>query len=143
MRKEQIVISFIAVAIGIVVSATAYFFYQNSKNNKLKETKVVSEIDTTPTKKPEEKSILSVDTPKDEDVVTSKTVSVSGKTVPSAIVAIQTAINDQVITPSANGSFSVTVDLDSGVNEITFTAIDEDGTQSVVRRTVTYSKEEF
>jgi hypothetical protein len=57
---------------------------------------------------------------------------------------IVTSENDeQVVTPAANGNFSLTTTISNGVNMIEIIAILPDGRERKVIRTVTYTTESF
>lgn len=144
MKVEKLVISFIAVSIGILVAALAFYFYQTTKIVSTNTTKTITTTAPTPPSDNKSESIsLTVDSPSDESVVSNKTVSISGKTTPDAVVVISTKTSDSVVTPAVNGSFSTTIVLDDGENNIIITAISKNGNETKIVRTVTYSTETF
>lgn len=142
MKKEQVVLSFIAVLIGILVAGVAFYLYQSTKTISKTQTQNQKSL-ITPSPAKAQTVILSIDTPRDEDVTDKKTVIISGKTSPDAIVVITTGIGDQVINPVSNGSFSATVTIDNGENLIEITAITPNGQETKVMRTITFSTETF
>jgi len=105
------------------------------------DTKVISF--TSPTLTPLPSIFLTLDRPKDEEVVTSKIMIISGKTSSSAVVVVMTDSREDVITPTSNGDFSTTVSIDDGQNIIEVTAISPNGESITIKKTVTYSQEEF
>ncbi len=147
MKTERIVLSFIAVLIGILVAAGAFYFYQTTKlvptpkkqDNPANNQPSAGVIKPTPPSS----VFLAVDSPKDEDVVDNKSLTVSGKTVPDAVIIITTAIADATITPATNGNFTTNITLDDGTNQIEITAIAPNGDETRVTRSVTYSTENF
>ncbi len=144
MKTERIVLSFIAVLIGILVAGAGFYFYQSAKaipSSQIKKISLSPKDQVRPTPPPA--TYLSVDSPKDEDVVDSKTITISGKTAPDAIVVVSTKATDNVITPAANGNFSTSATIDDGVNEIQLTAIAPNGEETKITRIVTYSTETF
>lgn len=142
MKKEQVVLSFIAVLIGILVAGVAFYLYQSTRTiSQSQIQKAKNLITPTPTKAPA--VLLTINAPTDEDVVDKKTIIISGKTNPDAIVVITTSIGDQVITPTTTGSFSATTTIDDGANSIEITAIAPDGQETKATRTITYSTETF
>lgn len=142
MKKEQVVLSFIAVLIGILVAGVAFYLYQSTRTISQSQIQKAKNLVTpTPTKTPA--VILTIDAPTDEDVVDKKTIIISGKTNPDAVVVITSALGDQVITPTTTGSFSATTTIDDGANSIEITAIAPDGQETKVTRTITYSTETF
>ena len=143
MKTEKIVISFIAVTIGILVAGGAFYAYQTTKIVSTEGAKTVS-LTATITPTPQKSQVvLQIDSPKDEDVIATKIVTITGKTNPDAIIVITTSSNDQVVTPAVNGSFSTTAVLDSGENVIEIRAIAKNGEETKVIRTVTVSTESF
>jgi len=142
MKKEQVVLSFIAVLIGILVAGVAFYLYQSTRTiSQSQIQKAKNLITPSPTQAPA--VILTVSSPENEDVVDKKTIVISGKTNPDAIVVITTAVGDQVVSPASNGNFSATATIDDGANIIEVTAIAQDGQETKVTRTITYSTETF
>ncbi|MDP2649334.1 MAG: hypothetical protein Q8P10_00665 [bacterium] len=141
MKTEKLVISFIAIVVGIIVAGGAFYLYQTTKTIPSSKTKTVTLA--TPIPAQTSSIFLSIDNPKDESVVDSKTLIVSGKTEKDATLVVLTDSVDQVITPAANGNFSTTVTLNDGENHIEITAIAPDGNETKVDRTVTFSTEQF
>ncbi|MDO8657751.1 MAG: hypothetical protein Q7K55_03355 [Candidatus Levybacteria bacterium] len=144
MKKEKIVLSFIAVVAGLLVAGIAFYLYQQTKViPKEVKTKVIT-IQPSVSPTPNLPSIfLEVDSPKDESVTDKKIVKVSGKTLKDALIVVSTNIDDDVMPPSANGDFSTTVNIEDGQNQIEITAISPDGQEKKVLRTVTFSTENF
>lgn len=141
MKKEKIVISFIAVLIGIFVAGIAFYLYQSTKTIPDSQTKTITVTPPTPTASAS--IFLSIDKPTDEEVVSTKTIIVSGKTRPDATILISTSTVDQVITPARNGNFSATVTIGDDQNLIEIMAISPTGEETKITRTVTYSTESF
>lgn len=141
MKTEKIVISFIAVIVGIIVAGVFFYFYQQTKIIPASQTKVVSINPPTPT--PKSSIFLVVDKPTDEEVVDTKTITVSGRTTADATVLVSTDNRDEILTPATNGNFSTTVTLDLGGQTITVVAIAPNGEEIKVVRTITYSTETF
>jgi cytoskeletal protein RodZ len=144
MKTERLVLSFIAVVIGLLVAAVGFYFYQSTKTNTESKTKTIaisSSTTTAPTPQPSHFIVL--DTPNDEEVVSSKTLPISGKTSPNTIIVISSDTADTVITPATNGSFTTTITLNDGVNRIEVRALSQSGEESTVNRTITYTKETF
>ena len=141
MKTEKIVLSFIATLFGLLVAGIAFYFFQATKTVMPSDTKVISF--TSPTLTPLPSIFLTLDRPKDEEVVTSKIMIISGKTSSSAVVVVMTDSREDVITPTSNGDFSTTVSIDDGQNIIEVTAISPNGESITIKKTVTYSQEEF
>ena len=142
MRKEKIVLSFIAVAIGLLVAGIAFYFYQSTKIISPSKIKQVTVATPTPTPRPS--IFLSISEPLDEAVLDSRVVKISGKTTPDATIVVLTSSGDQqVLNPTTTGDFSTTVTIDSGQNLLEITAIGANGEDITVKKTVTFSTEEF
>ncbi|MBI4078698.1 MAG: hypothetical protein HY429_00130 [Candidatus Levybacteria bacterium] len=141
MKTEKVVISFIAIAIGLFVAGVAFYFYQKSKTVSLTQTATITK--TSPTSTPKSSLFLIIDEPTDEDVIDAKTVKVSGKTIPNATIIISTTITQEVVRPAKNGSFSVTVTIEDGQNLIDIISIAPTGEEIQDARTITYSAENF
>jgi hypothetical protein len=141
MKKEKLILSFIATFLGLMVAGVAFYFYQTSKITPEDNGKVVSIASPTPTTMPTVSLIL--ENPKDEAVVDNNVLAVSGETQNNAVVVVINNSNESVTTPSENGKFSTTVDLDNGENVLKVISIAPNGESVTIKRTVTYSEEEF
>lgn len=140
MKQERVILSFIMVVIGLLVAGAAFYFYQT--------TKIVSEKSTisahvTPTETPKPTIFLSINTPVNEEVVSSKTLIISGKTSYLATIVIVTNSDQLVLKPSSQGDFSTTVTLENDQNLIRIQALSPNGEIATVERTVTYSTTSF
>lgn len=140
MKQERVVLSFIMVVIGLLVAGIAFYFYQT--------TKVVSTnssilTNPTPTQAPKPTIFLSINNPTNEEVVSNKTLVVSGKTLPEATVVIVTNSDQLVVKPTMQGDFSTTITLGNDQNLITISAISPNGEIATVEKTVTYSTTSF
>lgn len=142
MKAEKIFLSFFALLTGLIVAGVAFYFLQSSNPTK-KNTTTVTVKTPSPTPTPTESLFLSIDSPKDKEVVTKKVVTVTGKTQKDTIVVITTPLEDTVITPSQNGDFKATVSIDDGENSIHYIAIAPNGEEKHMIQTITYSTEDF
>ena len=140
MNKEKVILSFVAVLVGLLVAGGAFYFYQQTKVLPSDLQKPIS-ITTNQTPKP--KVTLSLDEPKDESVSDTRVIKVSGKTDPDAVIVILTDNDYDVITPSSTGDFSTTETIRDGENSIEVTAMNKNGDVNTIKRTVTYSTESF
>lgn len=87
--------------------------------------------------------ILTLTQPTDEAILETPQASVSGKTEAGATVVISGPAGDEVVEATGDGTFSTTVTLEEGANEIVVTAYGPNDEEKTETRTVTYTKEEF
>lgn len=140
MSKEKVILSFVAVTVGLVVAGTGFYFYQGTK---LPSEKQHSSIAVNPSPTPKSSVSLSLDEPKDEAVFDNRVVKISGKTDPGAMIVILTDSDEQVLNPSVTGEFSTTTTIDRDATVLKITAIAKNGDTNTIERTVTYSTESF
>jgi hypothetical protein len=141
MKTEKIVISFIAIFVGIIVAGIAFYIYQSTKIVPSSQTKTVAITPPTPT--PKATIYLSLSAPQDGQVFDKKIITVSGKTVPGSLVIISTDVSDQVVSPTTVGDFSADLTIGDAGNLVSITAIAPNGEQITQTRTVTFSTESF
>lgn len=142
MNKEKIVLSIIAILLGLFVAGGAFYIFQTASS--INEPPVETQSPTqSPTKPPENNNLLILEEPQDEQVFTKRIINIKGKTAKDATVIISTASIDQVVTPSANGEFTLTHTLEDGINILKVTSIFSDGTEKSITRTVSSTSEDF
>lgn len=86
---------------------------------------------------------LDLDQPSDDTLTFSSQILLSGKTGPKLEVLISGDSYDEVIISKNDGTFSRTIDLAEGVNNIRVTVFDPTGDSRFAERTVYYSKEKL
>ncbi len=134
MKKEVGVAIFIGLVFGIIITIGLYRARMStiSRNNQ--------SLETSPSPEPSgQTSSLIIDSPEDESIQGTKSITVAGTTTPNAYVVV--FINDQDFFTTADntGHFSVAADLESGSNVVTVHSVDEDGQATIEERTVIYS----
>ncbi len=140
MKAERIVLSIIAILIGLFVAGTVFFVYQITQN---KNTEKKEEISILPSPTPTNaQSILTITSPENESVTDQKTIEIKGKAPSNATIIISTENGHSSITVSDNGDFSEEISLDSGVNLVQITAISGEIEESIIH-TISYSTESF
>ena len=82
--------------------------------------------------------VLNVTSPQDGAVSTTGEIAVTGKATPGAVVVALTKGDQNSSVADANGLFSTSVKLLSGINDLTITAVDSTGTQKSEARSVIY-----
>jgi len=140
MRAEKVILSIAGIFIGVVVAAVVFYIYQTTKSISPSSIKTI-----TITKSPVNPSpvMLSVDSPTDGDVVTSRVLQVSGKTDPTATIIITTDSGDTTVYPTTDGNFSASITIDSGENRIFISAITPDGKETQKSYMVSQTQEKF
>lgn len=141
MKQERVILSFIMVLIGLLVAGVAFYFYQTTKV--VSDKSSVGNSNQTPTPSPKPTVFLVLNQPSNEQVVSNKTLLVSGKTNQDATVIIITDSDQLVLKPSSQGDFSTTITLSNDQNLIRVRAVTPNGETAVLDRTVTYSTEDF
>ena len=141
MKFEQLILSFVAVIFGLFVAGVVFFIYQSTKTVAPGTIKTINIQHVSPT--PASSVPLTVDTPTDESVVTSKVITVSGKTDPKATVIVSTDTADIVVAPTSMGAYSLTITLPADENIIRISAVMPDGKETQKMLTVSYSPENF
>jgi hypothetical protein len=144
MRAEKVVLSFVAVLVGLIAAGAAFYLYQATRALPSSKTEPI-EIAASPTPEPlsDKEHLFKVDNPKDEAVFDKRQVEVSGQTVRGATIIVSTEDGDEVVEPSDNGEFNLTITIPSGTSIMQITAIFSDGTEKRITRTVTFSTENF
>lgn len=142
MKSERIILSFVAVLIGLLVAGGAFYIFQMTKQITPSEGDAIT-VNTRTTPTPSSNLLLTVTSPKDEEVITKKTIIISGKTDPEATVIVSSETEDQVVKPAKTGNFSVTHTVGDDGNLIKITAVFPNGEETSVTRIVSYSTEEF
>lgn len=140
MIRERVLIFLLAILGGIIFSIGLFYLYQKTKV-------VVSQKTPQEERKTQQPSptpfFLEIENPQDEEIFDKKTIQLSGKTLPLAIVLVSLEDKELVLTPSADGSFSANITLIDGVNLIEVIAINTDGGNISVKRTTTFTTESF
>lgn len=141
MRAEKVILSFIAILVGLVAAGVAFYLYQMTKSVPISNSKTaVVSISPTP---PTQGNFLILDTPHDEEVTDKKTITISGKTKPDATIIVSTEDSDQVGKPTSDGSFSMTQAIPVGTTLLQVAAVFSNGEEKKTMQTITYSTEKF
>ena len=144
MKAEKFILSLVAVMVGLIAAGIAFYLYQMTKTlpaSKNQTLTIKTQITHAPT--PSNENFLTVENPKDEEVFDKKTITISGKTTPKSTIIVSTEDNDQVVSPSETGEFTLTQSIGDGTNVIQITAVFLNGEEKKITRTITYSTENF
>lgn len=140
--KERIVIVFIAVALGLIVTTIAFLIYQQARilpGHNLKPQALIK----TPPPPLQDKYYLTIDEPANEAIVDKRTVEIKGKTNPGNTLIVSTNLEDQVVQPTSQGTFSVSITIDAGVNKVFLDSVAPNGEEKTATRIVTFTTENF
>lgn len=139
MRKEIVLAIVIGLGVGLILT---YGFYlartalQRDPDNNLGQ-----ETNTSPSPDPSGNGTLSLISPVDESVQSSSSITIAGTTIVDSFVVIFVNDEEFITTADESGNFSIETELEDGSNVITVHAIDEDGNETIVERTVTVVEE--
>lgn len=140
--KERLIIIFVAIVSGLIITGAGFFIYQSTK--KVNDRPIDKTTNATITPKVEEgKMFVKVAEPSDESITTKRTLSIKGSTNPDNIIVVSTNLEDVQGKPSQDGNFSITVDIDAGANKVITRAISPSGDSVEDVKTITYSTEDF
>lgn len=143
MKAEKVILSFVAVFVGLVAAGIAFYLYQTTKVIPDETKPAATKVAYQPTPEPSNTDSFTVDSPQDEQVFDKNSITIQGTTVKGATVTISTDDADQVVQPADNGKFTLTQTIPDGTSLMEFTVIFPDGTQKKIDRTVTFSTEQF
>lgn len=138
--RERIVIVFIAIAIGLLVTTLIFFLYQQTKAIPQGASNVIEGL---PTPTPQGSVYLVIDEPKDESISDRRLIQIKGRANPDNLVIVSTNQEDAVVATTTDGKFSVSITIDAGTNKIVTRAIAPSGEEAIDTRIVTFSTEEF
>lgn len=141
MKKEKIILSVLSISVIIIIVIGGFYLYQTTRKINPTELKTVSVNNPSPT--PSSGLFLTIDSPRDEEVVNTRILKVSGKTVSDAKIVILTENSEEAALPANDGSFSTEIDLKTGENIIEVSATSPSGEIVKVQRVVSYSTENF
>lgn len=90
---------------------------------------------TTPTPAP---LTLTLTHPSDGELAVNQEVVVEGQTAPNTTVVIFTETDEETIESDANGKFSTTISLSTGINSLTITAFSDSGEEKSISIDIVY-----
>jgi len=144
MKAEKVILSFVAVFVGLIAAGIAFYLYQSTKLIPPDNTKPSAvQVTKTPVEQMTNVDTFTVDSPQDEQVFSQKLITIKGTAEKGSTITISTADTDQVVQPADNGDFTLTQTIPNDTSVIELTAIFPDGTQKKIDRIVTFSTENF
>lgn len=145
MKAEKVILSFVAIVIGLVAASAAFYFYQMTKTlpKEKAQIEIAANKKVTPSPTPDRGNFLTIDEPTDEGVFDKKIIAINGKTEKNATIIVTSEDADQIVKPAANGDFSLSQNIPDGTSILYITAIFPNGEEKQVTKTVTYTTETF
>lgn len=144
--KERIIIVFVAVIIGLVLTTVGYLIYQSfqtSPSQPTGTTTTKSEQQTQLSPTPDKSFFITITEPQPESITDKRTVTISGTTNPGNTVIISSNQDDVVAEPKADGTFSTSITINAGPNVIVARAMNDKGESVEETRVVTFVSEDF
>lgn len=144
----------VAIALGAVLGfgVTGGFFVLNKPKQNISTptpTPIVSvtpdqpSSDQNPTDTISINENLNIDSPKNESVFSTSKITIKGSSKPDSIIVIKTPIKIYNSTVDKSGTFSIDIELETGVNLIKVSSIDTQDNQTDAQLLVTYSTSKF
>lgn len=125
------------IIIAIFICGGVFFAWKNYPSIKSKDLR--SLLNTTVTELPTNLT-LSLNSPEDDSLVFEKSLLISGKTAPNAVILISGS-SDFEFEASNSGDFSQNINLSPGLNRLSISAFDKNGTQQTIDKQVYFSEE--
>lgn len=144
--KERLIIVFVTVIIGLVLTTVGYLVYQSFQTTPPSDEDSEISQELLPTAAPEEDPNafhVIINEPAPESITDKRTITVKGSTNPGNTVVISTNQDDVVAVPKDDGSFSTSVTINAGTNLIVARAMNEEGETTEDTRIVTFVAEDF
>lgn len=140
MRKEVILAIFLGISLGFVITLGIW-----KARDALKTLPQTSQSILTPTpespvsESPDNDIHLTLTQPRDNDLVSSDKILVTGETLPNARIVILLEDTETETSADASGKFSQQITLISGSNILTVFAFDDQGNQATQEVSLIYS----
>lgn len=143
MKIEKDVL--VAIIVGVVIGGLTAFFIlflpkhfpktgqSEDRGEPFKEEATASPAATYP---------LTIESPKEEEVLSEEKITVSGKSTPKALIAILSPVDENITEANDEGHFQAEIFLEEGINEINITSY-SDETEETQTVTVYYTEEEI
>jgi len=146
MIKELFLAIILGALLGFGVTG-GYFALQKNKTpsnntNNITPTMTVEANQVTPTvdiSQNQENNKIVITSPENNTIVSTSKIAIKGSAPVNSTIIITTLKNSYTAVTDSSGSFTSTIDLESGVNEINLTAIESDDNQIETQLSITYS----
>lgn len=138
MKKEAIFAIIIGIIVGLGITFGIYRFKKGNSTSAEDQVKQM-EAEATPTPSADANQKLLITSPKDESILATSALRVSGTAEANEMIVILVNDKEYITQADSIGAFAMDVELDSGGNVIVFTAIASDGKQTSVTQNVIVS----
>ncbi len=144
MNKEVFLAVSVGFILGLIITFGIWTANNSLKNHPLGKPAIsAAKVSPSPSAQvsptPPPQLAISFTSPDDESLFSSDSLTVTGKTVPNAVVALTYDTGENILTADTTGAFSADIKLDGGYNRITATAFDQNGHSGVAKLLVTYT----
>jgi hypothetical protein len=153
MFKQFLISIFLGALLGFILTTTYFYTKHNDKILAPKKEEVRDQTENIPKEKntetieisetieQENTSTIFLDilTPQNESIVEKEELTISGTTTPNSVVVVNTISDIVHSTSSESGEFDIDIKLESGINILHVTTIDNDDNQLEKEILVTYS----
>lgn len=137
MKKEIFFAVLLGLSLGLIVTYGVYRATQADTQDQVTDI-TQSTTDNQDGQINETVSNLVINSPKDETIVDTKTIPVTGTTSSNSFVVIYVNETPYITTADQTGAFSISVELAENSNVIGVHALNQDGAETVVEVIVTY-----
>jgi len=143
MIKELILAIILGSLLGLGVTGGYLALHKKDiKNNPSKQIEITTPTNTPATtisETPKQTSPISISSPESDALVSTDQITIKGTTSPNSLIIITTASQTFSDKSDAKGNFSVAIKLDSGINSVKISAIDQSNNQFDTSTNITYS----
>lgn len=141
MKIKKLFTSIFILLIGLGFALGGFFLYQQSKV--IKPSKIKKIVLESASPAPSSSIFISISQPNDEEVSSTRSLKISGKTIPNAKIVVLTPTTQEAGVAASDGSFTTDINLDLGENIIEISAVAPNGETAKIKRTVIYTTEDF
>lgn len=135
MRKEIV----FAIILGLILGGVIIYGINlaNKSANQIENTDI--NLITSPTTTPTPSPTLKIISPANHQVLFENTITITGKTEPSAYISLIWEEDETIIQANQQGNFSQEIDLIGGDNQITISAANDQGYQEEIIFNLVYT----
>ena len=145
MIKEYFIAIILGAILGFGITGGYFAIRQNNTQQNIAEisptptnSQMSTQVSITPTIS-EKKSSINITSPENNSVVSTAKINIKGEAKSNSLIIISTPSKTFSDKSNSSGVFSISIELDSGVNLIKISSIDSDDNQYEAELTITYS----